>query len=330
MISTRVIFFSLLVLLSASQLQLASGQTQYRIEGVIYGPDSRPLVNILVSLQNNSRAQIAQDITNSDGRYQFSGVYAGTYYVVVKPAQDQLHPVLQQLELLDTSKGGNTMSSERVDFTLRESVPRSNSGPPAPLFAQTVPPEAEKEYVAGLKKLTKGEKDKALNHFLTAIQTFPTYFLALQQLGLLYVQLNKHVEAVGALRSALEINAKSADAHLGLGMAYLNLDQLQAAIEELNTARSLNPRFFKTHLYLGMALIGTNNLDGAEQSLKQALTLAPPVEGSAVHLYLASIYDKRKQFQKAIDELEAYLKGNPKAANATRIQEAIAKLKAKK
>jgi regulator of sirC expression with transglutaminase-like and TPR domain len=78
-----------------------------------------------------------------------------------------------------------------------------------------------------------------------------------------------------------------------------------------------------------MAFIGTDDLDAAEQSLKQAYTLGGPIDGRAAHLYLAAIYDKRKQYQKAVNELETYLRDNPKAANASKIQEAIQKLKAK-
>jgi regulator of sirC expression with transglutaminase-like and TPR domain len=63
--------------------------------------------------------------------------------------------------------------------------------------------------------------------------------------------------------------------------------------------------------------------------LKEAYSIGGPVEARAAHLYLASIYNTRKEYQKAIRELEAYLHDNPKAPNAAKIQEAIAKLKAK-
>ena len=42
-----------------------SAQTSYDIEGIIYGPNSRPLEHIVVSLQDQARAQIAQSITTS-------------------------------------------------------------------------------------------------------------------------------------------------------------------------------------------------------------------------------------------------------------------------
>ena len=79
-----------------------------------------------------------------------------------------------------------------------------------------------------------------------------------------------------------------------------------------------------------MAQISLGKLDDAEKSLKEGYAVSGPTQGRAVHLYLASIYDKRKEYQKAIAELEAYLKENPKAANAQKIREAISKLKAKK
>jgi len=230
---------------------------------------------------------------------------------------------------MDTSRGGSSMSSERVDFTLRTSARRVESASAGNLFAQSVPPEAEKEYLLAMKSSGKGDKDDALQHLAKAIEVFPTYFLALQQQGLLYVELAKQKEAIETLTNAIKINPKSAEAHLGLGMAYVGLDQLQAAIAELNISRSLDPRLFRTYLYLGMAFIGIQDLDAAEQSLKQAYTLGGPADGRAAHLYLASIYDKRKQYQKAINELETYLRENPKATNASKIKEAIQKLKAK-
>ncbi len=73
----------------------------------------------------------------------------------------------------------------------------------------------------------------------------------------------------------------------------------------------------------------SGDFDAAEKSLKDALTLGGN-EARAAHLYLASLYDKRKQYDLAIKELETYLSENPKAANANSVKEAIKKLKAKK
>jgi len=78
-----------------------------------------------------------------------------------------------------------------------------------------------------------------------------------------------------------------------------------------------------------MALINTGKLDEAEKSLKEAYSIGGPIQARTAHLYLASIYSTRKEYQKAIAELETYLRENPKAPNASKIQEAITKMKAK-
>jgi tetratricopeptide (TPR) repeat protein len=165
--------------------------------------------------------------------------------------------------------------------------------------------------------------------FKKAVQIFPDYFLAQQQLGLIYIDRAKFKESIEPLLKAVQINPKAADAHLGLGMAYVNLDQLELAVDELKRALSLDGKLFRAHLYLGMALLGLNDLDGAEQSLKEAYKLGGAAQARMAHLYLASIYDKRKQYAKAINELETYVRENPKAANTPKIQEAIQKLKSK-
>jgi tetratricopeptide (TPR) repeat protein len=308
--------------------QTSAAQTIYELKGKVYGPDGKPLANVLVALENNARAMIAEDITNSDGRYQFNGIIAGTYYISVKPDEKLFRPVFQMVDLINTTIGGRGTSVETVDFSLRPAaVQVSHTSGVA--FAQTIPAGAEKEYEDGMKSLMKGDKEQATNQLHKAIDLFPNYFLALQQLGLLQLEQGKYEEAIKSLSKAVAINSKAARAYLGLGIAYVNLDRSKEAVSALTIARQLDSRGFTVHLYLGMALISTGELDQAETSLKQALIIGGSAQARAAHLYLASIYDNRKQYKMAIDQLEIYLRENPKAANAANIKQAIAKLRAR-
>jgi tetratricopeptide (TPR) repeat protein len=197
------------------------------------------------------------------------------------------------------------------------------------VFAQEVPPDAQKEYLSALASISKGEPQSAIEKLNRAIKIFPTYFLALQQLGLVYIDTEKDQQAINPLTKSLEINPRSPQSHLGLGMAYVNLSRPKEAIKELNEALALDRREFRSHLYLGMALIDVGKLDEAEKSLKEAYSIGGPIQARTAHLHLASIYSTRKEYRKAIAELETYLRENPKAPNASQIQEAIMKMKAK-
>jgi tetratricopeptide (TPR) repeat protein len=316
---------TIVLLLCAAPVCL--GQTVYELEGTVYGPDGKVLANVVMSLQNHAGVQIDQDITKTDGRYRFAGVIAGTYYLSAKPPDRTVQTVVQKIELINSGVNISNFSKERFDFTLKSATTPLSI--PATVFAQVVPPEAEKIYRTAVASISKGEMDAAARDLKKAIDIFPTYFLALQQLGLLYIDLEKDEQAIDPLTKAIKVNAKAANSHLGLGMAYVNLDRLEKAVPELNTAITLDPRLFRAHLFLGMAFITLGKLDEAEKLLKQAYSIGGPKQASAARLYLTSIYNTRKDYQKAIDELEGYLKENPKAPNAANIQQAIGKLKAK-
>ncbi len=304
-------------------------QTLYEVEGTVYGPDSKAMANVTVTLQNHAGAQVDQDITKTDGRYRFAAVIAGTYYISVKPPAPGLQQLLQKIELINTGVNVTNYSKERFDFSLNRTAASERPAAVGTVFAQAVPPDAEKEYLSAVSSISKGEREAAILNLNRAIKIFPTYFLALQQLGLVYIDTEKDGLAIEPLTKSLQINARSALSHLGLGMAYVNLDQPKEAIKQLNEALALDRRDFRVYLYLGMALINTGKLDEAEKSLKEAYSIGGPNQARTAHLYLASIYSTRKEYQKAIAELETYLRENPKAPNASKIQEAITKMKAK-
>src|SRR5258705_2014348 len=166
----------------------AVGQTVYEIEGTVYGPDSKAIANVVMTLQNHAGAQVDQDITKSDGRYRFSGVVAGVYYISIKAAEAGIQAQLQRIELINSGVNVTNFSKERFDFTLKR-VPGSDTAPVVgTVFAQAIPPEAEKEFVSAVNSISKGNKDEAIGQLKKALDVFPTYFMALQQLALLYVE----------------------------------------------------------------------------------------------------------------------------------------------
>lgn len=327
--NSRIVLIIAVTFCFLAATRAASAQTVYEVEGTVYGPDSKGLINVTVTLQNHAGAQIDQDITKNDGRYQFAGVVAGTYYISVKAADPGLQQLLQKIELINTGVSVTNYSKERFDFSLKRTAASERPPVVGTVFAQAVPPEAQKEYLSALASISKGEREAAIAKLNRATEIFPTYFLAQQQLGLLYIDIEKDQQAINPLTKSLEINPRSTQSHLGLGMAYVNLHRPKDAIKELNQALALDRREFRSYLYLGMALIDTGKLDEAEKSLKEAYSIGGPNQARTAHLYLASIYSTRKEYQKAIDELETYLHENPKAPNASKIQEAITKMKAK-
>ena len=303
-------------------------QTFYEIEGVIEGPDSTPLNGIAVFLEDLTRARVAQSITSSDGRYRFNRVAAGTYYIVARPNSSDFRSAVRRVELIETTRVGTSTATERVDITL-EAMPHRTAGGLTTVYAQEVPPEASARFERALEKLAKKNTDAAIRELNDALRIFPNYFMATQQLGLVYVEMEDYQKAIPPLVKAVEINAKAGQAYLGLGIASLKLGRPELALDALQRARPLDEKSYRVHFYLGLTLIELNRSEEAESSLKLSYQLGGAQKAASAHLYLAAIYSKRGQNQQAINELESYLRDSPKAANAARVKDAITSLKAK-
>ena len=303
-------------------------QTFYEIEGIVEGPDSVPVTGVAVFLEDVTRARVGQAITSGDGRYRFNRIVAGTYYIVAKPHSSELRHAVRRVELIETTRGGTSTSSERVDITL-EAMPRRSELVSATVYVQDVPPEASAKFDRAVEKLGQKNSAQAIRELTDALAIFPNYFMASQQLGLIYLEIEDYQKAIPHLVKAIEINSKAGAAYLALGIASFNLGRADLALDALQRARPLEEKSYRVYFYMGLALIELNRLDEAERALKQAYQLGGSQKAASSHLYLASIYTKRGQNREAINELESYLKASPKAANAPRVKEAINNLKAK-
>lgn len=304
-------------------------QTFYEIEGVVEGPDSTPLAGIAVFLEDITRARLGQAITGSDGRYRFNRIIAGTYYIVVKPNSNDFRSAVRRVDLIETSRIGSSTSSERVDIGLEAMPPRRMESGPGTIFVQDVPPDAIVKFQRALDHLAKKNTPDAIKELSDALRIFPNYFLAAQQLGLIYVESEDYQKAIPPLVKAIEVNAKAGAAYLALGIASLKLGRADLALDALQHARPLDEKSFRVHFYLGLTLMELNRLAEAEAELQMAYKLGGPTKAASAHLYLASIYSKRGQHREAIAELESYLRDSPKAPNASNVRDAITSLKAK-
>jgi tetratricopeptide (TPR) repeat protein len=324
-----IIVFTLCCAIFALAAVQTQAQTYYEIEGVIEGPDSNPLAGIAVFLEDVTRARVAQSITGSDGRYRFNRIVAGTYYIVVKPNSNDFRAALRRVELIETSRIGSSTSSERVDIGLEPMPPRRMDLGSGTIFAQDVPQDAVVKFQRALDYLAKKNNADAIKELNDALRIFPNYFLAAQQLGLMYVESEDYQKAIPPLVKAIEVNAKSGSAYLALGIASLKLGRADLALDALQRARPLEEKSFRVHFYLGLTLIELDRLADAEAELQMAYKLGGPTKAASAHLYLASIYTKRGKHREAIAELESYLRDSPKAANASNVRDAITNLKAK-
>jgi tetratricopeptide (TPR) repeat protein len=225
---------------------------------------------------------------------------------------------------------------EQVDIVLKtrneakgNPVP-SNSGP---AFAQEVPENARKAYEQAVKQLENDKQSaQGIDSLKEALNLFPTYFLALERLGVEYVKLQQYEPARAALTKAIEVNSNGASCHYALGVSQFYLQKLPEAIESLRRSLQLapdSPNVALAHFYLGLAYWNSGKPGDAEPHMKKAYQLGGNSIPPDIHMHLAKYYSDNKRYKDAADELELFLKRASDARDAEKIKALIKQLRAK-
>jgi len=119
-------------------------------------------------------------------------------------------------------------------------------------------------------------------------------------------------QAESAFQKATELKADYAPAHYQLALVYQQQDRLDDAISKMESVARANQMDVGVAFQLGLLYLrrsGEGDLERAENAFGQAVTLAPSY--SDAHWFLASIYEQRKEFDKAIEQVEKVLELNP-------------------
>ena len=308
---------------------------KHSIRGRIFFPTGhRADAGVQVRLESNGAGDISV-FTDSSGSFNFQGLAAGSYTVVIesKDFETVRERVLIDSDSVSSRSGGGVISTPRpqtVQIYLVPKRPESGESSPGVLNAAlaAVPKPALDLYYKALESSRNKQGQKAVEQFRQALAIHPDFALALRDLGAEYLKANQPEKAVEPLRASVKLDPQDTAALLNLGIALFQKKEFSAAEEQLRRALKRDARLATAHYYLGVTLIQRQSLEEAEKELRHA------VEGSGdrvalAHYYLGGLYWKRGEHRRAADELEAYLRLSPDAQNAAQVRATVKELRAK-
>ena len=275
-------------------------------------------------------------LSDVNGNFSFTSLRAGNYYVTVEGG-DYFETVREQVYIDPANLNPRTMTQGVVPvsrpFTLQVYLrPKQTEaqGKPGVLNAAlaNVPKAAVELYEKGLEFARAGETDKAIDQLKQALALHPNFSLALNELGVQYMKKGEFDKAVEALARVVHLSPDAPEPMLNYGIALYNQGKIPEAETQLRAAVKKNEHSFAAHHYLGMTLIRKKSYTDAETELRRAIELGGTKAGLA-HYYLGGVYWQVGKLQQAADELETYLKLEPKAPQAEKIRGTIKELRAK-
>ncbi|HEY0323245.1 MAG TPA: tetratricopeptide repeat protein [Pyrinomonadaceae bacterium] len=301
------------------------------IKGRVYAPSGRGLgTRLRVQLENSERGTLST-MSEDDGSFNFGGLLPGSYTIVVDAGKE--YETVREPFYIDR---GNNGRSFVVPVYLK--LKGGGAGAPNPALAG-VPKAASDLYMKAMESVQKNDGKKAVEQLNEAIALHPNFALALNELGVQYLRLGQPDKAAEALQKAVKLAPTEFLPHLNYGIALLNKKSYPEAETELREALKINNNAPTAHMYLGVALLTTSRDETtkqynmtkyaeAQKELETAAASGKP-EVAMAHKYLGGIYMGNKEYKRAADELEIYLKLTPKAPDAEKLKGLIKDLRSK-
>ena len=314
---------------------LASGDGIHTIQGRVFFPAGDSVVGKTVKVSLESRANFGgfSTVVDPDGTFRFHSLQAGDYTVIVDAGKQ--YEIAREPANIDreASPGGRIIN---LAVQLKFKLDASN-----PAFAG-VPQNALDFYQKGADAAQKGNSKGAAEFLGKAVTIYPNFPLALSELGVQYMKLGQMGKASETFEELLKLKPNDANAHLNLGIALYNqstallaekkvdesIHAVGQAETQLRAALSLNSPGYSAHYYLGLSLIKLRKYDEAQKEFEVAIQTGGENLAQA-HRYLGGLYQSAHRNKDAADELEKYLKLDPKAADAERIKGIIKDLRSK-
>jgi tetratricopeptide (TPR) repeat protein len=273
---------------------------------------------VLLALETSDGGLVAQQICGSDGRFEFNGLDNALYRLRVTA------PGFQTLEKeVDLNGPRHNVHIDIVLLPLTKTKTMTADLPA--LTDEAAPRKARKEYERGSRALREKKLDQAQLHLEKAVEEYPCYARAQTDLALAFVWQKNVPSAEAALRKSISCDADYLEAYSRLGILLDNTNRYSESEKILEEGLRRFPNSWDLHYQLAAACAGLEQFDKAEeQYLKvRSLNPAPPAE---LHVRLADLFQRMKNYEKAYVEMQVYLKEDPNGRFADRTRTVIRKM----
>jgi Flp pilus assembly protein TadD len=280
-----------------------------QIQGRVYFPDRGEGQTVRITLESPD-VGTRSTVTDPDGAFMFNGLRSNTYQITVEGGAD--YQTYRESVVIE----GTPVSKMVIHLQYKRGV-----GPLA-----GVPDAALKLFQKGVDASTKNDNATAADQLEQAIALHPTFGLAQNELGMVYLRQGDFEKAIASFVAAEKNLSGSPMPFLNHGIALVEQKKFGDAKKPLQEVLKRNDKLGTAHMYLGIAAVGLKEIPDAEAAFLKAVKFGGDSVAQA-HKYLGGIYWAKKENKKAVEELELYLKLRPNAPDADRLRKTIEDLK---
>jgi tetratricopeptide (TPR) repeat protein len=311
--------------------QIRSVPADISIRGKVFLGTGQGADRVEVRLESGEFQPIATTYTDGIGNFEFRSVPAGNYFIRVKA--DGYEEARQAVDMVTLARGAATVT---IALNRPATVTNQSSGDSDVVditdLQRKYSKKAVQEYEKAIEAIRKNELEKAITLMEDVVKLEPDFYQAHNNLGVFYQRAERYRDAEKEYDTARELNPRAAEPLVNIGSLLIQESDtrrnesrtivgriLDDALDILEEAVKMDPRSAVGYYYLGSAYYKSDFYDDAEQNLLRSQKLDP--KSRPVRLMLINVYMKTAKWQNVLDQLNAYLKENPKAPDRAQMQE---------
>ncbi len=288
------------------------------ITGVVRSADGKPIANATVRLETFS-GEILQQITpEGGGRFVFSNIEGGIYYVTV--VAQGFRERRERADVLSIRRASIQVVLQPVSTP----SPDSPSGGVVNQRLLRVPESARKDFEKGQQLLNERKPKEGLPYFSKAIEKHADFPEAYLLMGTAHMDLGEWKEAVVALQKSIDLDPKAAAAQFALGTAEAQIGDLQASEKALLAGLELEPESSVGHWEIARVYWTMKRIPEVETHTKKVLQIAPQM--GPAHVMMGNVYLSKRDLNSALSEFKEYLRLEPKGSFAEGAKSTIARI----
>jgi len=229
-------------------------------------------------------------------------------------------------EVVDLSSRMSTLESVDLGQILLHRLEHVE-GTSISVTSALAPASAKKALEKAREEEKKGKSSQAEQSLAKAVQIYPKYAVAWNELGGL--QLDKHdaVAAKHSFQQAVAADPKYVNPYNGLAALAFQAGEWQQVADITNQLLSLNPvNFPRAYFYNGVAEYCLGDTDAAEKMTRQGIRVDDAHDVPQLQYLLGIILIKKQQYQQASEQLEQYLNRAKEPAEIEQAKKQLAEI----
>jgi tetratricopeptide (TPR) repeat protein len=189
------------------------------------------------------------------------------------------------------------------------------------------PKDAIKAYEKGMDRAKKQKLSEAEIELRRAVEIYPKYAVAWNDLGRVLEAEKKVDEAKTCYEKSIEADPKFVNPHMQMMNLAGKAAQWDETLKRSETVLKLNPvNFPQAWFYNSVANLNLGNREAAEKSAKEALRLDPNHKIPKISHLLGVIMAQKQDYPSALEHFKGYLMAAPNAADAEQIRKQVTEM----